>query len=95
MPLPEIAPNDLSDPDPTRAAEFEQAIWRALAPFGGEIECSLFLVGFPRDLLRIELRGPDWCENLPLLPRDIPARTVATLAQGVVERRHRPRPTGN
>lgn len=91
----EIAQNDLRVPEPGRAAELESAIRVAVGRLQEDVCCSLLLVGFPRDFLRVELRGQDWCENLPLLPRDVAARTVGSLAQGVVERRHLPRLPGN
>jgi hypothetical protein len=91
MPPLEIAQNDLREPDPVRAVELESAIRAALGPLTEEVACSVLLVGFPRDQLRVELRGPHWCENLPLLPWDVPARTVAVLAEGLVERRRTPR----
>ena len=90
----DVPDNDLSGLDPSRAAEMEAAIRAAVLP-GEDIRCSFLLVGFPRDLLRIELSGPDWCENLPLLPKDVPTETVAALAGGVIERRRAPRPPGN
>jgi hypothetical protein len=90
-----IDQNDLRIPEPARAAELESAIRRAVGAVQEEVSCSLLLVGFPRDFLRVELRGLDWCENLPLLPRDVAARTVGSLAEGVVERRHLPRLPAN
>jgi hypothetical protein len=95
MPPLAIAQNDLSDPDPARASELERAIRGAVGVLGEEVECSLFLVGFPRDWLRVEIRGEHWCENLPLLPKDVSARTVGVLAEGVVERRRNPRTRGD
>lgn len=91
----EIAQNDLRVPEPARAAELESAIRGAVGRLQEEVFCSLLLVGFPRDFLRVELRGQDWCENLPLLPRDVAAQTVGSLAEGVVERRHLPRLPAN
>lgn len=95
LPPLEISQNDLRDPEPARAAELESAIRAAVGPLGEEIQCSFFLVGFPRDFLRVELRGVNWCENLPLLPRDVAAGTVGSLAEDVVERRRHPRTAGN
>ena len=86
--------NDLSTVDPARAAEMESAIRAVLAP-GELIRCSFLLVGFPRDLLRIEICGSGWCENLPLLPKDVGARTVGALAGELIERRRKPRPPGD
>ena len=97
MPPPppvDVPDNDLAGFDPGRAAEMETAIRATVLP-GEDIRCSFLLVGFPRDLLRVELCGSDWCENLPLLPKDVAAATVATLASGVIERRRRPRERGN
>jgi hypothetical protein len=97
MPPPppvEVPDNDLSGLDPVRAAEMEAAI-RAAVPSDEEIRCSFLLVGFPRDYLRVELVGTDWCENLPLLSKDVAAATVGALAAGVIERRRVPRPSGN
>jgi hypothetical protein len=95
MPPPlEVSQNDLTEPDPARARELEIAI-RAAVPAGADLSCSFLLVGFPRDRLRVELRGTDWCENLPLLPADVPATTVGALAGDVVERRRRPRGPAN
>jgi hypothetical protein len=91
----EIAQNDLRDPEPARAAELESAIRAAIGPLRDEVQCSLLLVGFPRETLRVELRGQDWCENLPLLPRNVAAGTVGSLAGRVVERRRLPRPPGH
>jgi hypothetical protein len=91
----DIAQNDLKDSDPARAAELEAAIRTALAPHAEEVVCSLLLVGFPRNLLRVELRGLDWCENLPLLPKNVPAQTVGLMAESIVERRRAPRKPGN
>jgi hypothetical protein len=95
MPPLAIAQNDLSEPDPARAAELETAIRAAVGPLEEDVQCSLLLVGFPRDWLRVEIRGPQWCENLPLLPRDVAPRTVGVLAEGVVERRRKPRKAGD
>jgi hypothetical protein len=95
MPPLAIAQNDLSEPDPARAAELESAIRAAVGPLDEDVQCSLLLVGFPRDWLRVEMRGLHWCENLPLLPKDIAARTVGVLAEGVVERRRKPRTPGD
>ena len=97
MPPPppvEVPDNDLSGLDPVRAAEMEAAI-RASVPPDEDIRCSFLLVGFPRDFLRVELCGADWCENLPLLSKDVPAQTVGELAAGVIERRRVPRPPGH
>lgn len=95
MPPPvDVSDNDLSGLDPSRAAAMESAVRAAVRP-GEEVRCSFFLVGFPRDFLRVELCGPDWCENLPLLPKDVAVSTVGTLASGVIERRRTPRPSGN
>jgi hypothetical protein len=91
MPPLEIAQNDLREPDPARAAELESAIRAAVGTLAEEVACSLLLVGFPRDQLRVEMRGAHWCENLPLLPRNVAARTVAVLAEGLVDRRRSPR----
>jgi hypothetical protein len=91
MPPLAIAQNDLKEPDPARAAELESAIRAAVGPLEEDVQCSLLLVGFPRDWLRVEMRGPHWCENLPLMPKDIAAGTVGALAEGVVERRRKPR----
>jgi hypothetical protein len=95
MPQLQIAQNDLRGPEPARAAELETALRSAVGALKEEVHCSLLLVGFPRDYLRIELRGLDWCENLPLLPRDVAAGTVGSLAEGLVERRRLPRLPGN
>ena len=91
----DVDQNDLHDSDPRRAAELEGAIRAALGASVEEVSCSLLLVGFPRDFLRVELRGAGWCENLPLLPKDVAAGTVGSLAEGVVERRRAPRRAGN
>jgi hypothetical protein len=91
----DVAQNDLKDSDPARAAELEHAIKTAVGAHAEDVQCSLLLVGFPRDLLRVELRGLNWCENLPLLPKDVEARTVGSLAEGVVERRRVPRTNAN
>ena len=90
----DVADNDLNTLDPIRAAEMESAIRSSVLP-GEDIRCSFLLVGFPRELLRVELAGPDWCENLPLLPKDVAAATVGALAEGVIERRRTPRTPGN
>lgn len=95
MPRVDIAQNDLRAPDPVRADELESAIRTAVGPLLEEVQCSLLLVGFPRDTLRIELRGLDWCENLPLLPSDVAAHTVGSLAERVIDRRRLPRRTTN
>ena len=97
MPPPppvDVPDNDLTALDPGRAAEIESAIRASVLP-GEDIRCSFLLVGFPREFLRVELAGPDWCENLPLLPIDVAAATVVALAEGVIERRRVPRPPGN
>jgi hypothetical protein len=91
----EVDQNDLHDSDPARAVELETAIRTALGRRALDVQCSLLLVGFPRDFLRVELRGSDWCENLPLLPKDVAARTVGSLAEDVVERRRAPRNPAN
>lgn len=91
----DVAQNDLKDSDPARAAELEHAIKVAVGPRAEDVQCSLLLVGFPRDFLRVELRGLDWCENLPLLPKNVEAQTVGSLAEGVVERRRVPRRNAN
>jgi hypothetical protein len=97
MPPPppvDVPDNDLLGLDPTRAVEMEAAIRASVLPHE-DIRCSFLLVGFPRELLRVELCGADWCENLPLLSKDVAASTVGTLAAGVIERRRTPRPPGH
>lgn len=95
MPGFNIAQNELRDPDPVRAADLEAALRDAIEPAPEDLDCSVLLVGFPRDLLRIEFKGVGWVENLPLLPKDVPPDTVGALAGELVERRRTARKPEN